>query len=147
MVVANALTTFFSGTGCTASEDWANCEFYGRAAPNLSISSAYPFPITADLSVNGGYSDSFVISCTDNEGTYIALPSSFTENCVTSPKTAPVIADHPYDPVHYEKPLVNNTLTSFFAGSDCVADADWKTCVFTEEQKQLSIDTSYPFQI
>jgi len=143
------LTTFFDGTGCVSSSSWDKCEFYGTTPAHLSISSTYPFALTADISVTGGYAETFIISCTDNAGTYVSLPTSFTENCVTKPVSpAVVIPSHYYDPVHEKGDvIVNNTLTTFFVGSDCIRESDWLGCEFIEPNEWLTISQEYPFPI
>jgi len=112
------------------------------------MSTTIPYPITAHVDVSGGYSDSFIVECIDAEGTYISAPATFTENCVTSPVSpAVVIPSHYYDPVNEVAVIVENTLTTFFVGSDCVQESDWAGCSVQGNSTQISVSANYPFPV
>jgi len=74
------LFEFFDGTSkCIPNENWASCNFVGTKPAHLTIGDHYPFQINADLSVAGGYYDSFSVQCTDTSAnTYTSAATSFT---------------------------------------------------------------------
>jgi len=68
---------------------------------------------------------------------------------VTSAITPAVeIPSQPYNPVQQDAVIIENTLTTLFKGSECVADSSWTVCIFNSPiPENLLIATEYPFTI
>ena len=122
----------------------------GTPAPHITIDGNYPFTVWANTNVQGGYSESIAVECTDNTGTaYISATSSFTQTCNVLPLPNVVIPSRNYHYKDAADTVVPNALYEFFDGtSNCVLYKDWTSCNFVGSgPRHLSIVETYPFEI
>ena len=147
VIVTDTLTSMYEATECV---NWSHCEFQG-VHEYISISQLYPFAISADISVQGGFTTSFTVVCTDLESfpkTYTSS-ATFTQTCVPEPiSPAVVIPDQNYDPVNTQAILVADTLAGFFTSTGCFSSAEWLNCDFVGGvPANLVMASTYPFAI
>lgn len=147
VILADSLTSMFEATDCV---NWNTCVFNGFPA-HVTIGSKFPFPITADLSVLGGYSTTFTVDCTDIEAYANTFQSTatFEQTCFPTPiPTAVSIPSQAYNEHNSASVIVSDPLTSFFKASECLTAGQWNTCAFVgTAPAHLSISSTYPFAI